>query len=114
MFMVGSLFSLLWCLIVLSLTLVRTTPPATYFPDVDLASKVRGEQQSGSQPSSFSDVLSTLSLANSFKISKEISKTQFYVRMRQTSADLSVLPPDPKPNTVTDRELGDNSMREVL
>ena len=79
--MVGGLFSLLWCLIVLALSLVRRTPGSSLFPEIDFASKVSSSREPKPASNSVRDILSTLSTANTFQINRELARSKFYVQM---------------------------------
>lgn len=90
MFMIGGLVSLLWCLIVLSVSLARRPLPPSFFPEIDFASKIVSESKFPSHTSSLWHVLSNLRMANSFEITKELAKTKFYMRNHQIDSDISL------------------------
>lgn len=87
LFLVGALLSLVWCLGFLSLSFIRASPWCTFFPEIDFASKIPGDRQPYSQSTSLSSVLSTLSLASSFKITEKLSNTKFHVTMNEIDRD---------------------------
>ena len=84
--MVGGIISLAWCLSVLALSLIRTTPGSSLFPEIDFVSKL----SSKTNPSrhSLQHVLSMLSTANSYEISRELAHSKFYVRINPPSPEM--------------------------
>ena len=79
-FMVGSLFSLVWCLIALNLSLVRITPTTSLFPEIDFASKLLP----GAGPSlqSIPPLPSSLSASNTVRVRRDLAGSQFFVRWK--------------------------------
>jgi len=79
--MVGALLSLLWCLIVLSVSLLRPVPPTSLFPEIDFASKIPRE-------ASLWNVLARLSMASSWSITRQLAAEKLYLARRPTGAEL--------------------------
>jgi hypothetical protein len=84
--MVGGLISLVWCLVVLIFALRRAIPGTSLFPEIDFASKLstRGNLLSDS----VGDILSTLSMANTYEISKALARTKFHLHINPASTEL--------------------------
>jgi hypothetical protein len=84
--MVGGVISLLWCLIVLALSLGRTIPETSLFPEIDFASKLSGDLISSSN--SLQDILPTLSLANTCQIRRALAHSKFRVQLSSANPEL--------------------------
>ena len=84
-FTVGALLSLVWCITALMLTLFRTTPGSSLFPEIDFASKIPRETRI--LPYSFQNLLSTLSLANTLEISRALANSKLHVKMDFPSSE---------------------------
>ena len=96
--MVGGVFSLVWCLSVLALSLVRTTPGSSLFPEVDFASKLSTKMNPS--PNSLQHVLSMLSTSNSHRISRKLADSSFYVRINPPNPETG----DSKPVAFIERQ----------
>src|SRR5579859_2695290 len=76
--MVGGLFSLIWCLVVLTICMRQRTPVTSLFGDIDFASKLLPE----AQPfiNSVPPLTSSLSMASTCKIRRELAPVRFHVQ----------------------------------
>jgi len=84
--MVGGLLSLLWCLILLSVSLGRTTPPTSLFPEIDFASKL-GSEETNQEGHSLREVISSLNMAQTFEICRELAPMKVHLRMDSVGQD---------------------------
>ena len=84
------------------LSLVRTTPGASLFPEIDFASKISREANQLSY--SLQNVLSTLSMANTFEIRRALANSKFHVYMNLPSPEIG----RDKPITVIDCKIEDD------
>ena len=77
-FMVGGLFSFLWCGIVLVLSFTRITPGTSFFPEIDFASKL----EPGVTPSlmMIPSLHSGLSMSDSWEIKRALARSRLYLR----------------------------------
>lgn len=81
--MVGSLFSLVWCVFVLTVCMHVQIPNSSFFPEVDFASKCV-DLTSERANSSISQLLYSLSNANSGHIRSRIRQTRLFVGVRES------------------------------
>src|SRR5437667_5568 len=86
--MVGGLISLMWCFIALAISMVKTTPRTSLFPEIDFASKVARNggylspryTRPGSRYS-FQHMLSRLSNSDSYEIRRGLGSSKIYARL---------------------------------
>jgi hypothetical protein len=82
-------------------TLVRTTPGSSLFPEIDFASKI--PRETSISPYSFQNLLSTLSLANTFEITRALANSKLHVKMNFPSPETE----REKPTAVFEYEIED-------
>ena len=72
-------------MVVLIFALRRATPGTSLFPEIDFASKM---SRGNSSSHALGDILSTLSMANTYEISKALTHSKFHLQVNPADTEL--------------------------
>lgn len=92
--MIGSLFSLIWSIVVLTVCMHIQIPNSSFFPEIDFASKCVGNSEGDS--SSMENLLYPLSNPTSGVIRRRLTATRFFVGVRESDTELNHIEMNPK------------------
>jgi hypothetical protein len=84
-FMVGGLISVVWCLFLFSLALIRPTPQTSFFSEIDLLPKCAAGRFLSTD--SFQGMLSRLHSSTTCQITRELAGSMFHVQATSPSCD---------------------------